>query len=78
MEISTEKQRINFYEEINRKLTCLNVPKGVTDYRDTLCQNTGHKKSSNDHMLDILCAIEGTATENLPLSSMVNEKEKTI
>ena len=30
-----------------------------------------------DYMLNVLCAIEVTATENLPLSSMVNWKEKT-
>ena len=31
---STEKQTNDFYEEIKRKLTCLNVPKGATDCQD--------------------------------------------
>ena len=67
----------NFYEVIHKKLTCLDVPKGITNCLDALSQNTEHKKASDDYMLDILCSIEETATENLPLSSVVNEKENT-
>ena len=42
-----------------------------------LIVKTEHKKASDVYMLDILCAIEETATANLPLSSIVNEKDDT-
>ena len=52
------------------------MPKGVTECQN-LCQNTEHRKASDDHMLDILCAMEGAATENLTSSNRGNEKENT-
>ena len=51
------------------------MPKGVTECQNSLCRNMEHRKASDDHMLDILCAMEEAATENLTSSNRGNEKE---
>ena len=71
------KNKNDFYEEINRKLTCPDVRKGITECQNALCQNTEHRKASDEHMFDILCAMEEAAMENLTLSRRGNEKENT-
>ena len=63
---ATEKERDDFFEEINRKLRCLEEPIEIINCLNVHCNNAYHKTASDDYMLEILHTMEQAAKKILP------------
>ena len=63
---ATESQKLDYRDELCRKLQDINIPLSIINCHDVLCKNELNKSATDELMLDILLSIEKPANAHIP------------
>ena len=73
---ATESQKLDYRDELCRKLQDINIPLSITNCHDVLCKNELHKSATDELMLDILLSIEKSANAHIPKPKVNSSQHK--
>ena len=73
---ATESQKLDYRDELCRKLQYINIPLSITNCHDVLCKNELHKSATDELMLDILLSIEISANAHIPKPKVNSSQHK--
>ena len=71
-----ESQKLDYRDELCRKLQDLNIPLSITNCHDVLCKNELHKSATDELILDILLSIETSANAHIPKPKVNSSQHK--
>ena len=71
---ATVKERNDFFEEMNKRLSSFKEPTDIMKCHDVHCKNACHNTISDEYMLHILQTMEQSAKKVLPTPKMTKKK----
>ena len=73
---ATESKKLDYREELCRKLQDINISLSITNCHDVLCKNELYKSATDELMLDILLSIEKSANAHISKPKVNSSQHK--